>query len=146
MVALSSYAGSVADRLRVNEAEQEIKMKQLLSALTIIIGLIVAGIVHSGEVKIVNVEVSCSSSCMFSVTLKHGDEGWEHYANQWDVMTMDGKLLKSRVLLHPHVNEQPFTRSLSGVKIPAGTTRIKIRAKDLKHGYSNDEYTVRIPG
>ena len=26
MVALSSYAGSVADRLRVNEAEQEIKM------------------------------------------------------------------------------------------------------------------------
>jgi len=94
MVALSSYAGSVADRLRVNEAEQEIKMKQLLSALTIIIGLIVAGIVHSGEVKIVNVEVSCSSSCMFSVTLKHGDEGWEHYANQWDVMTMDGKLLK----------------------------------------------------
>ncbi len=146
MAALLSYAGSAADRLRVNEIEQESKMKQLFSALTIIFGLIVTGIAHGGEVKIVNVEVSCSSSCTFSVTLKHGDEGWEHYANQWDVMTMDGKLLKSRVLLHPHVNEQPFTRSLSGVKIPAGTTRVKIRAKDLKHGYSNDEYIVRIPG
>ena len=121
-------------------------MKRLFSIWTIVIGMISSASVYGGEVQIVDVEVACSNSCTFSVTLKHGDEGWQHYANQWDVMTMDGKLLKSRVLLHPHVNEQPFTRSLSGVKIPAGTSEVKIRAKDLKHGYSNDEYTVRIPG
>lgn len=101
-------------------------------------------LVHSGEVTIVDVEVSCSNDCMFSVTLQHGDEGWEHYANQWDVMTLDGKLLKSRVLLHPHVHEQPFTRSLSGVRIPSGTKAVKIRAKDLKHGYSSQEYVVEL--
>jgi hypothetical protein len=121
-------------------------MKQIAGILTLLTGIITSGTAYSGEVEIVNVKVECSSSCTFSVTLKHADEGWEHYANQWDVITMDGRQLKSRVLYHPHVDEQPFTRSLSGVKIPAGTTRVKIRAKDLKHGYSSEEYTVQIPG
>ena len=120
-------------------------MKQLFSTLTIVIGLIAGARVYGGEVEIVDVEVDCSNSCAFSVTLKHGDEGWLHYASQWDVVTMDGKLLKSRVLYHPHVDEQPFTRSLSGVKIPPGTTEVKVRAKDLKHGYSSAQYTVKIP-
>ncbi|MHC4222325.1 MAG: hypothetical protein ACYST9_07885 [Planctomycetota bacterium] len=120
-------------------------MIRLLSAWTIVIGLMSSASVYGGEVQIVDVKVTCSNSCTFSVTLKHGDEGWQHYANQWDVMTMDGKLLKSRVLYHPHVDEQPFTRSLSGVKIPPGTTTVKIRARDLKHGYSSNEYTVQIP-
>ena len=120
-------------------------MKRMIGILVFLVGSVVTGIVAAGEVKIVNVKVSCSGSCSFSVTLKHDDEGWQHYANQWDVMTMDNKLLKSRVLLHPHVDEQPFTRSLSGVQIPAGTSQVKIRAKDLKHGYSSDEYTVDLP-
>ncbi len=137
------YAGNAASPLI--ESGQDIEMRCFLNNLVLVTGLVASSTAYSGEVKIVDVKVSCSSSCLFSVTLKHADEGWEHYVNQWDVMTMDGELLKSRVLLHPHVNEQPFTRSLSGVKIPAGTTRVKIRAKDLKHGYSSDEYTVDIP-
>ena len=142
-MALLNYAGNAVDP--ENKFEQDCKMKRLSGILTVVIGLIVTGMAYGGEVKIVNVKVSCSGSCTFSVTLKHADEGWQHYANQWDVMTMDGKLLKSRVLYHPHVDEQPFTRSLSGVEIPAGTARVKIRAKDLKHGYSSDEYIVQIP-
>ncbi len=126
----------------VNDGEKKRKMKRLIGWVTILIGMLVPGLVSAGQVEIINVEVACSSSCTFSVTLKHADEGWDHYANQWDVMTMDGRLLKSRVLYHPHVDEQPFTRSLSGVKIPAGTTRVKVRAKDLKHGYSLQEYTI----
>ena len=103
-------------------------------------------LVHAGEVSIVDVTVECSSSCTFSVTLEHTDEGWDHYANQWDVVTLDGKLLKSRVLHHPHEQEQPFTRSLSGVRIPEGEKQIKIRARDSKHGYSSQEFIVNIPG
>ena len=120
-------------------------MRRLFSIWAIVIGLVSSASLYGGEVQIVNVEVVCSNSCTFSVTLKHDDEGWQHYANQWDVVTTDGKLLKSRVLYHPHVDEQPFTRSLSGINIPVGITEVKIRAKDLKHGYSIDEYTVRIP-
>ena len=105
----------------------------------------VFAIAGANEVNIVNVKVQCRVDCTFSVTLEHADTGWEHYANQWDVVTLDGKLLKSRVLYHPHVDEQPFTRSLSGVSIPKEIKQVKIRAKDLKHGYSKQEFLVDLP-
>ena len=120
-------------------------MRPIVGVLILVLGLTGYGLVTAGEAKIIDVKVECSSSCTFSVTLKHDDEGWDHYANQWDVVTLDGSLLKSRVLYHPHENEQPFTRSLSGVVIPAGTKAVKVRAKDSKHGYSVEEYTVQLP-
>ncbi len=120
-------------------------MKNLLPILTVLPGVVAFETpAFSGEVTIVDVAVSCTTDCRFSVTLLHEDEGWEHYANQWDVVTLDGKLIKSRVLVHPHVDEQPFTRSLSGVSIPPGVKAVKIRARDIKHGYSSQEYTVEL--
>lgn len=120
-------------------------MKYLIPMLIVFTGVdALNGLTLAGEVEIVNVDVSCAKDCRFSVTLRHADQGWDHYANQWDVVTLDGKLLKSRVLIHPHVNEQPFTRSLSGVSIPPGTKAVKIRARDLVHGYSSQEYFVDL--
>jgi len=103
-------------------------------------------ITKAGEVRIVDVKVRCQVDCRFSVTLEHADTGWEHYANQWDVVTLEGELIKSRVLYHPHVDEQPFTRSLSGLSIPKSVKQVKIRARDLKHGYSSQEFLVDLPG
>jgi len=97
------------------------------------------------EVRIVDVRVECPGSCSFAVTLEHDDEGWHHYANKWDVMSLDGQILGSRVLYHPHENEQPFTRSLSGVIVPEGISQVKIRAMDSVHGYSKQEVVVDIP-
>ena len=108
--------------------------------------LLLPALAPAGEVSIVDVRVECAGSCTFSVTLEHADEGWNHYADRWDVVTLDGEPLKSRVLYHPHENEQPFTRSLSGVTIPAGHRQVKIRARDSKHGYSPQEFVVDVPG
>ena len=108
--------------------------------------LLLCPVVYAGDVSIVEVSVECPNSCTFSVTLKHADQGWDHYADQWDVVTMDGKLLKSRILHHPHEQEQPFTRSLSGVLIPVGESEVKVRAMDTKHCYSAQEFVVDIPG
>ena len=108
--------------------------------------LLLPGALFAGEVTIVDVRVECPSTCTFSVTLEHADEGWNHYADQWDVVTLDDQLLKSRVLYHPHENEQPFTRSLSGVLIPQEISQVKIRARDSKHGYSPQEVVVDLPG
>jgi hypothetical protein len=69
------------------------------------------------------------------VTLRHADTGWDHYADGWDVLDADKKVIATRVLYHPHVDEQPFTRSLSGVHIPADATIIYIRPHDKVHGY-----------
>ena len=46
------------------------------------------------------------------------DSGWDHYANRWEVLEPEGQVIATRTLLHPHVDEQPFTRSLSGIHIP----------------------------
>ncbi len=74
----------------------------------------------------------------FAVTVRHADEGWDHYADGWTVFAMDGTELGTRPLAHPHVDEQPFTRSLGGVAIPEGTERVILRAHDAVHGWGPD--------
>lgn len=81
----------------------------------------------------------------FSVTLSHPDTGWDHYADAWEVLGPDGTVLGTRVLTHPHVTEQPFTRSLSGVVIPEGTTRVTLRARCLVDGWGDAEFTLDLP-
>jgi hypothetical protein len=87
----------------------------------------------------------------FHVTVEHPDTGWGDYADGWDVLTPDGTVLKpdsedpfTRLLLHPHVEEQPFTRSQSGIVIPPGVTTVRVRAHDLVDGYGGREVTVDL--
>ncbi|MHA1597156.1 MAG: hypothetical protein ACTSV1_00395 [Alphaproteobacteria bacterium] len=91
----------------------------------------------AGEVEVVDAKVRGGpDSYSFAVTLRHADTGWQHYADRWTVLGPDGAVLGTRVLVHPHVDEQPFTRSLGGVRIPAGVKRVHIRAHDKVHGDS----------
>ena len=80
----------------------------------------------------------------FDVTLSHSDTGWDDYADGWRVLDMNGNVLGTRVLYHPHVTEQPFTRSLSGVAIPAGTLEVQIEAKDLIGGWGGEKVTLDL--
>ncbi|MEL6450238.1 MAG: hypothetical protein AAFQ19_03185 [Pseudomonadota bacterium] len=81
----------------------------------------------------------------FDVTISHPDTGWDHYADGWRVLDMDGNELGLRVLFHPHVTEQPFTRSLSGVVIPAGTVQVQVQARDLPAGWNAGTTIVDLP-
>ncbi|MEM7301038.1 MAG: hypothetical protein AAF468_08145 [Pseudomonadota bacterium] len=121
-------------------------MKKLISSL-LMAGLM-TGTAQAGGADVVDVKVRAQSddSFSFSVTVAHGDEGWEHYADSWQVLGSDGTVFGTRVLAHPHVDEQPFTRSKSGIKIPAGVTSVLVRAGDSVHGYSGKEMTVNLPG
>jgi hypothetical protein len=78
-----------------------------------------------------------------SVTLKHPDTGWGHYADGWEVLDTRGTRLGLRTLHHPHVTEQPFTRSLTGLSLPDGTRAILVRARCSKDGWAGE--TVRVP-
>ncbi|WP_415401144.1 hypothetical protein [Tateyamaria sp. SN3-11] len=81
----------------------------------------------------------------FSVTISHPDTGWDHYADGWRVLDMEGKELGMRVLFHPHVDEQPFTRSLDGVNIPDGTREVQVQARDLPAGWNDGTMIVQLP-
>jgi len=102
---------------------------------------------YAGEADIVDVRVRMTGRDTFSfdVTVRHADEGWKHYADKWDVVAPDGTVLGSRTLYHPHVDEQPFTRSLSGVKIPGSIREVTVRAHDSVHKYSGKTVTVVVP-
>jgi hypothetical protein len=101
---------------------------------------------QAGKADVLDVRVECHhGSCTFNVTVKHADAGWKHYADQWDVLSPDGKILGTRVLYHPHDNEQPFTRSLSGVKIPPEISQVTVRARDSRHGWGGVERRVKLP-
>jgi len=118
------------------------------SAYLILVLFVIAPLpAFAGEADVVGVEVSCNddSICHFDVSVKHSDEGWAHYANKWEVLSPDGDVLGVRELLHPHEDEQPFTRSLSGVRIPADLTEVVIRAHDLDHGYGGKEFRAKLP-
>jgi len=102
--------------------------------------------VLAGEADVVDVTAKCRSNsvCDFSVTVRHADEGWDHYADRWEVLTLDGDVLGVRELLHPHEDEQPFTRSLSNVEIPEGVSEVTVRARDSVHQYGGKEITVKL--
>ena len=78
------------------------------------------------------------------VTLKHQDSGWKHYADAWRVVDAKGQEIKKRTLYHPHVNQQPFTRSLSGVAISADTKIVYIEAHDTVHKWSATKLKIDL--
>ena len=80
----------------------------------------------------------------FDVTIRHPDTGWDHYADGWRVLDMDGTVLGMRVLHHPHETEQPFTRSLSGVRVPAGARQVMIEARDNIDGWTGQPMTFDL--
>jgi hypothetical protein len=110
--------------------------------------LLMTTAVYAGQADVVEAQVTRTGddTYNFDVTVRHTDEGWKHYADKWDVSAPDGTVLGTRTLAHPHVDEQPFTRSLIGVKIPENIDRVTVRAHDLVHGYGGKTVIVAVPG
>lgn len=103
---------------------------------TAFVALFLPGLAAAGEPVVVGAEAAQSGGAWrFDVTVEHADTGWDHYADAWEVLGPDGGRLGIRELLHPHVDEQPFTRSLTGVAIPEGVASVEIRARDSVHGW-----------
>ena len=122
-------------------------MPRTLIAAALLLPLVLAGPAAAGEADVVGVKVTKSAPGVyrFDVSVRHADAGWKHYADRWEVLGPDGAVLATRVLAHPHENEQPFTRSLAGIAIPEGTARVVVRAHDSEHGYGGAEIDVEVP-
>ncbi len=88
--------------------------------LVIIILLLTSSTVFAGQADVLKVEVERTgeNTFHFDVTVHHNDEGWDHYANSWDVVAPDGKVLATRVLHHPHEKRS----RIASPKYPFGPT------------------------
>ena len=105
-----------------------------------------AAAAFAGDVRVRAVELVAGAPGTWTavVTLEHGDTGWEHYADAWRVVAPDGTVFATRTLYHPHETEQPFTRQLSGIAIPAAVTRVMVEAHDKVHGWSPQRLEVDL--
>lgn len=101
---------------------------------------------QAGQVEVLAAEFARESDGAWnvSVTLEHDDTGWEHYADAWRVVAPDGTVLGTRTLYHPHETEQPFTRSLGGVRVPSGVDQVSIEAHDKVHGWAPTRLNVDL--
>ena len=112
----------------------------------LLVALAAAAPALAGPADVVEVKARASGgSWSFDVTVAHADAGWEHYADAWRVVGPDGTVHGTRTLLHPHVDEQPFTRSLSGVAIPTGVAEVTVEAHDSVHGWGGAAVEVVLP-
>ena len=115
----------------------------------LLVGVLAQGMLNTavaGDVSILMADFRSvgSNHWAVNVTLQHSDEGWDHYADNWRVVDEQGNGLGDRVLFHPHVDEQPFTRGINSVQIPAGVTNVYIEAHDKVHGWSAKRLQVDL--
>ncbi len=105
----------------------------------------------NADVEFVQAVYLGDNTWRFHVTVRHPDTGWDDYADGWDVVLPGGTVILpdssssfTRLLLHPHENEQPFTRSQSGIVIPEGVTTVTVRAHDIVDGWGGRTVTVDL--
>ncbi len=89
--------------------------------------------IHVADVKAVAVSGE-PNAYTFAVTVQSPDTGCDRYANWWEVLGEDGRLLYRRILRHSHVDEQPFEREGGPVAI-AADARVFVRAHLHPGGY-----------
>ena len=120
--------------------------KTLFLFVFIIFQLVIITPVQANQAQVIEVKINALGNGTYRIdtTLQHADTGWKHYANAWFVYDTSGRLLGERILHHPHVDEQPFTRSLT-LKIPSTIKDIVIKAQDSVHGLNEQGKTVEVP-
>ncbi len=113
-------------------------MKKLLLLL-----LMMSASAYAHPPQILKAEAKVKTNQLFNiaVTIRHADTGWDHYASEWVVIADDETEIAKRTLYHPHVNEQPFTRSLTDVSLPVDASKITIKAKCNK-GHESKPYIL----
>ena len=123
-------------------------MMMRLAVWALMLAVAMPGVGFAGEVAVtaVSIRANGDGTYRFDVTLRHADTGWSHYADGWSVLAADREtMLATRTLYHPHVEEQPFTRSLPQVRIPAGMAAVYVRGHDLVHGNGPVSGPYRVP-
>jgi hypothetical protein len=105
-------------------------------------------VAQAGEADVIKVEIRQRAPEVFDldVTIRSQDTGWDRYADLIEALGPDGRVLGTRVLEHPHDDEQPFTRDLYELRVPAGIDRVTVRAHFKPTGYDGSAFVVPLTG
>ena len=134
----------------------EMMMKRLLDGIAVLLALVLAapGLVlaqgQAGQkypdVLRVSVKAQGEGRFDFDVTIASPYDTPQRYADAFRVTGEGGVIYGERVLLHDHAGEQPFTRDLYGVSIPASVRAVVVQARDSRYGYGGKSVRADLPG
>lgn len=103
-------------------------------------------VAEAGEADVIDAAITrIGAQFRVDATIRSNDTGWDYYADRFDVLAPDGTVLGTRILYHPHENEQPFTRSLNGLVIPEGVTKVIVRASMKPGGAGGEVVELVVP-
>lgn len=71
----------------------------------------------------------------FEVQIKHNDQGWNHYANGWQVYDLEGDIISGIIIGHPHDKKQPFIRRHCNIKIKPDVPKVVVKTRCNVHGF-----------
>lgn len=113
------------------------------------VGLVQAeGVTQQQYPDVIGVKVQARDANRFDfdVTLSSPYDTPQRYADAFRIVDVAGKVYGERKLVHDHADEQPFTRELYGVVIPASVRSVVVQGRDQKYGYGGKTATVALPG
>ena len=82
----------------------------------------------------------------FDVTVSSPYDSAQRYADAFRARSREGVVYGERILWHDHAGEQPFTRDMHAVRIPAGVRTVIVEARDKSFGYGGKTIEVKLPG
>lgn len=85
--------------------------------------------------------------CGDNVESYERESGWDKYCDEFQILSSsNGDVLATRILAHPHANEQPFTRSSNGaVALPENVMKVTVVARDSVCGYCGTGVSLELP-
>jgi hypothetical protein len=98
------------------------------------------------NVVAVKVRSAGADTFSFDVTITSPYDTPQRYADAFRIIGRDGVAFGERVLLHDHADEQPFTRDITGVRIPPEVRAVIVQGRDQKYGYGGRTIEVALPG
>lgn len=88
--------------------------------------------------------LSAGGTWTFEATLTSPYDTADRYADAWRVVGPDGTVYGVRDLTHDHAGEQPFTRSLDGVEVPADVSTVTVEGRDQVSGWGGATVEVDL--
>jgi hypothetical protein len=120
---------------------------RFLIAAALVAVALTAARAHAGDADVTHVDVRQRGERYdLDVTIHSKDAGWERFADRIEALAPDGTVLGTRVLEHPHGDEQPFTRDLYELRVPPGIAMVIVRAHFKPTGFDGATVTVPLPG
>ena len=121
--------------------------RAIATSLLLALAFLVAGPTFASEASVLDatVEAEPGGTYAFTATVNHDDKGWTDYADRFDILTPEGKVIASRTIYSPHVGKMPVVRSIAHIDVPIGITQVIIQAHSSADGPGTRTVILKLP-